>query len=267
MVLFLVGMLLLVLINARKLSNHVRENISLTVFLHDSLPDPEVARLQGSLKAEPYIRSVQLVTKEEAAAEFRDQLGEDFVQFLGYNPLRDNFDVRLVAEYANNDSLRIIKARLEKNPAVVEVYYHGSLVDVVNSNVRKIGLFLLCISVLLSIISVGLIHNSIRLFIYSRRFLIRSMQLVGATSSFIRKPFLVRALWDAAGGSALALAMLTGVIFLLEKNIPELIDLHDADTFMMIFLFVPVLGLFITLFSTFFAVRKYLRLQTEELYK
>ena len=267
LVLFMVGLLALVLINTRKVSNHVKENINLNVFISDSAAQSEISALQKQLDATEYVKGTQFVTKEQAAAEFKEELGEDFVNFLGYNPLRSSIDVKVNADYANADSLMKIEKLLMANPIVREVYYQKSLVNLVNENVRKIGLFLMVLSILLSIISIALINHSIRLYIYSKRFLIRTMQLVGATHGFIRKPFLSRAVFDGIMASIITWLMLAGVIFLLEKNIPELIELRDVDTFAVLFAVVPVLGMLITVGSTYFAMSKYLKLQTEELYK
>lgn len=267
LVLFMVGLLALVLINTRKVSNHVKENINLNVFISDSASQSEIAALQKQLDATEYVKGTQFVTKEQAAAEFKEELGEDFVNFLGYNPLRSSIDVKVNADYANADSLAKIEKQMMQSPIVREVYYQKSLVNLVNENVRKIGLFLMVLSILLSIISIALINHSIRLYIYSKRFLIRTMQLVGATHGFIRKPFLSRAVFDGIMASIITWLMLAGVIFLLEKNIPELIELRDVDTFAVLFAIVPVLGMLITVGSTYFAMGKYLKLQTEELYK
>jgi cell division transport system permease protein len=267
LVLFMVGLLALVLINTRKVSNHVKENINLNVFISDSASQAEIAALQKQLDATEYVKGTHFVTKEQAATEFKEELGEDFVSFLGYNPLRSSIDVKVNAAYANADSLQKIEKRMLANPIVREVFYQKSLVNLVNDNVRKIGLFLMIFSILLSIISIALINHSIRLYIYSKRFLIRTMQLVGATHGFIRKPFLSRAVFDGVMASVITWLMLAGVILLLEKNIPELIELRDVDTFAVLFAVVPVLGMMITVGSTYFAMSKYLKLQTEELYK
>jgi cell division transport system permease protein len=267
LVLFMVGLLALVLINTRKVSNHVKENINLNVFISDSATQAEVSALQKQLDATEYVKGTQFVTKEQAAAEFKEELGEDFVNFLGYNPLRSSIDVKVNAAYANADSLQKIERNMLANPIVREVFYQKSLVNLVNENVRKIGLFLMIFSILLSIISIALINHSIRLYIYSKRFLIRTMQLVGATHGFIRKPFLGRAVFDGLMASVITWLMLAGVIWLLEKNIPELIELRDVDTFAVLFAVVPVLGMLITVGSTYFAMSKYLKLQTEDLYK
>ena len=161
----------------------------------------------------------------------------------------------------------VLETRLRGNPIVTEVFYQRSLVNLVNENVRKIGLFLLIFSILLAVIPVALINNTIRLYIYSRRFVIKTMQLVGATSGFIRKPFLRIALFNGIAGSLLSIAFLAALIGILEKNIPEFIELQDVDTFAFLFIFLFTLGISIPFLSTYFAVRKYLKLESEKLYQ
>jgi cell division transport system permease protein len=267
LVLFVIGVLGMVLLNARKVSTHVKENIGFNIFLKDSAGEAEIKALQKSLDASAFVKSSRFVTKEEAAEAFKKELGEDFVGFLGYNPLRPSIDIKLQADYANNDSLVVLETRLRGNPIVTEVFYQRSLVNLVNENVRKIGLFLLIFSILLAVIPVALINNTIRLYIYSRRFVIKTMQLVGATSGFIRKPFLRIALFNGIAGSLLSIAFLAALIGILEKNIPEFIELQDVDTFAFLFIFLFTLGISIPFLSTYFAVRKYLKLESEKLYQ
>ncbi|MEY4110335.1 MAG: hypothetical protein RLZZ46_690 [Bacteroidota bacterium] len=266
LVLFVIGVLGMVLLNARKVSRHVKENIGFNIFLSDSAGDAEIRALQKTLDASAFVKSSRFVTKEEAAKEFQKELGEDFVGFLGYNPLRPSIDIKLKAEYANNDSLLILESRLRGNQIVREVFYQRSLVNLVNENVQKIGFFLLIFSVLLAVIPVALINNTIRLYIYSRRFLIKTMQLVGATPGFIRKPFMKIALINGFSGALLSVIFLSAMIGILEKNIPEFIELQDVDTFAVLFIFLFSLGICIPIVSTFFAVRKYLKPESEKLY-
>ena len=220
---------------------------------------------QKSLDASRYVKSTDFITKEEAAKILQQDLGEDFVEFLGYNPLLSSIDVHLKADYANVDSISNIETELLKNEEVKEVYYQKSLVDLVNKNVKTIGLVILIFSSLL-IICIALINNSIRLSIYSKRFLIKTMQLVGATQGFIRKPFIVRGVKHGVYGAFIAILLLSGVIYLMQKQIPELIELQDIDLFVTLFVFVIILGVFITFVSTLLAVRKYVRLKTDDLY-
>lgn len=267
LVLFVIGVLGMILLNARKVSNHVKENIGFNIFLKDSAGEAQIKALQKSLDASAFVKSSRLVTKEEAAETFKKELGEDFVGFLGYNPLRPSIDIKLEADYANNDSLVVLETRLRGNSIVTEVFYQRSLVNLVNENVRKIGIFLLIFSILLALIPVALINNTIRLYIYSRRFLIKTMQLVGATSGFIRRPFLKIALINGIAGSLLSISFIALMIGILEKNIPEFIELQDVDTFVVLFVFLITLGISIPCISTYFAVRKYLKQESEKLYQ
>jgi len=194
LVLFMLGLLGLIILHTKKLSDYVKENIGFSIIMKGDVKEAGIIQLQKILDATPYIKSTKYITKEEAGQEFEEELGEDFTAFLGYNPLLPTIEVRFKAEYANNDSLTIIKDKILANSNVKEVWYQESLVDVVNKNVRKIGIIILGFSALLLIIAVALINNTIRLSVYSRRFIIRSMQLVGATRGFISKPFILKGL-------------------------------------------------------------------------
>ena len=191
LVLFMLGLLGIIILNTRKLSDNVKENISFQVILNDNAKDVDVAKLQKGLDASPYVRSTEFVTKDEAAKRLQEDLGEDFINFLGYNPLLSSINVHLKAEYANADSLSWIEKDMLESKLVKEVVYQKSLINTVNENVRTIGIGVLVISSLLMIIALALINNTIRLSIYSKRFIIKTMQLVGATQGFIRRPFVL----------------------------------------------------------------------------
>lgn len=266
LVLFMLGLLGLILLHTKKLSDYVKENIGLTVVLKDSIREADINQFQKSLDAAHYVKSTEFVNKEQAAATLKQDLGEDFIQFLGYNPLLSSIDVHLKADFANSDSLRWIEKKITQNVNVKEIYYQKSLVDLVNENVKKIGLIILVFSSLLLVISIALINNSIRLSIYSKRFIIRTMQLVGATQGFIRKPFVFSGIRHGIYGALIAIALLIGIIYWAQSEIPELIVLQDVDLFASLFGIVLFLGIFITWICTYFAVRKYLRLKTDDLY-
>jgi cell division transport system permease protein len=262
----MLGLLGLILLHTKKLSDYVKENIGLTVVLKDSIREADINQFQKSLDAAHYVKSTEFVNKEQAAATLKQDLGEDFIQFLGYNPLLSSIDVHLKADFANSDSLRWIEKEITQNVNVKEIYYQKSLVDLVNENVKKIGLIILVFSSLLLVISIALINNSIRLSIYSKRFIIRTMQLVGATQGFIRKPFVFSGIRHGIYGALIAIALLIGIIYWAQSEIPELIVLQDVDLFASLFGIVLFLGIFITWICTYFAVRKYLRLKTDDLY-
>lgn len=266
LVLFMLGLLGLVILYTRQLSDYVKENIGFSIIINEDVKEAGIIRLQKILDASDYVKSTEYITKEQAAKDLSTDLGEDFIGFLGYNPLLPSIDVRFKAEYANNDSLAKIKKTILLNKEVKEVFYQESLVDVINSNVRKISLFILSFSGILLLISIALINNTIRLSVFSRRFLIKSMQLVGATEQFISKPFIIKGITNGLISAMVAIALLITVIFLAQNELPELISMRDIDLFLSLFLFVILLGFLISWLSNYFAVRKYLRIKADDLY-
>jgi cell division transport system permease protein len=266
LVLFMAGLLGLIVLHSKRLSDFVKENIGFSVIINENVKEAEVIQLKKTLDAATYVKSTEYITKEKAASDFTKELGEDFIKFLGYNPLLPSIDVRLKAEYANNASMEKIEKELLKNKNIKEVYYQKSLVDLVNQNVKRISFFILGFSLLLLIIAIALINNTIRLSVYSKRFLIRSMQLVGATQRFIRKPFIIRGISNGIVSAGVALAMLAMVIYFLNKQLPDLMSLQDIDMYLILAGFVILLGFILSFISTYFAVRKYLRIKTDNLY-
>lgn len=266
LVLFLLGIIGFLFLNAQRLSHHVKENLGFTILIKDNAREAEVRRLQKILSAAPYVRMVEYVDKEQAAQTLKEELGEDFVEFLGYNPLLSSIEVKLTAAWANSDSMARIEAEVMNYPQVKEVYYQKNLLHAVNENIRKITLVLALFSGLLLFISVALINNTIRLSVYARRFLIRTMQLVGATRGFIRKPFLLKSVLHGLAGATLAIILLSLLIYSLGKELEGVIGFSDVMLVGVLFLLVTIIGILITLVSTFFAVNKYLRLKTDQLY-
>ncbi len=266
LVLFMLGLLGMILLHAKKISDHVKENIGFSVILKESVKEVDIIRLQKTIDAMPYVKSTEFIDKDQAAKELQQDLGEDFIQFLGYNPLLSSIDVHLNADYANPDSISWIEKDLVKDPKIKEVFYQKSLVGLVNDNIRKISMVLLGFSILLLIISIALINNSIRLAIYSKRFLIRSMQLVGATQNFIRKPFMLKSMMHSIYSAILAIALLSVIIYMTQKELPELFELQDVKLFALLFVIVIALGILIAFICTLFAVGKYLRIKPEKLY-
>lgn len=262
LVLFTLGLLGLIILHANKLSNYVKENIGFSVIIKESVKEPDILEFQKKLDTESFVKSTEYITREQAAEDLTKDLGEDFVDFLGYNPLLASIDIRLNAEYANNDSLKVLEKKLLKNDRVKEVFYQKSLVDMVNSNIRKIALVILSFSAILLIISIALINNTIRLSVYSKRFIIKTMQLVGATRGFISKPFIFRSLLHGLVSSFIAIILLGVVLFFSQQALPELVDLQDIDLFLTLFGIVTILGLSITGLSTILAVSRYLHIKT-----
>lgn len=266
LVLFMLGMVGLVLLQAKKISDYVKENIGISIYLNEDVKEIDVKRLQKSLDAARFVKDTEYVNKETAAERLQEDIGEDFIDFLGVNPLYASIDVHLKAEYAHPDSVSWIEADLLENPKVKEVYYHKDLLTMVNENVQKISFLLTAFSALLLIVAIALINSTIRLSIYSKRFLIRSMQLVGATQSFIKKPFVFKGIVHGLYASIIALSLLAGVIFYAQKEVPEVFDFNDVELFASLFAIVLILGIVISWISTSLAVRKYLRLKTDQLY-
>jgi len=267
LVLLMLGILGLILVHAKNLSNYVKENIVLNIIVDEGAKEADVLQFQKELNANPAVKQTQYVNKELAAKNLTQDLGEDFVNFLGYNPLLSTVDVYLKADYANNKSIDALKANLSKNPVVKEVIYQSSLIDMVNKNINTIGLIVLGFAAILLVISIALINNTIRLAIFSQRFLIKSMQLVGATKNFIRKPFILLAMLHGLIASFIAIIILLGLLYYAQKEIPEIVILRNYTEFGFVLLFLVGTGILITALSTTFAVSKYLRLKIYDLYR
>lgn len=267
LVLLMLGMLGLILVHAKNLSNYVKENIVLNIIVDEGAKETEVLAFQKELNSAIEVKQTQYVNKEIAQHNLTKDLGEDFVNFLGYNPLLSTVDVYLKADYANNQSIDALKKKIEKNPIVKEVIYQSSLIDMVNKNINTIGLIVLSFAIVLLIIAVALINNTIRLAIFSQRFLIKSMQLVGATKNFIRKPFILIAALHGLIASLIAIIILLGILYYAQKEIPEILILRNYTEFGFVLIGMVALGIFIAAMSTLFAVSRYLRLKTYDLYR
>lgn len=266
LVLLMLGSLLLILINAGRLSDFVREKIGFTLVLHDDLKEVDIIRLQKILASTDYVKSTRFIDKETAARELTDELGEDFMGFLGYNPLFASIDVKLYAPYTKPDSLLLIEKKLLEYTQVKEVYYQKNLVAAINENVQKISIILLVISSLMTFIFISLINNTIRISIYSQRFTINAMQLVGASRSFVRKPFLIRGLSLGILGALISNLLLVFAVFTFRKELEGLINPGDVRVLGTVFILVIALGMAISYFSTYFAVNKFLRMKFDELF-
>ena len=268
LVLFLLGVFAMFMMHARKLSNHIKENIGFEIVMNSNVKEANILRLQKELDAMPAVKSTEYITKEEAIARLSEDLGEDFLQWLGNeaNPLLPSIDVRFHSAYANNDSIALVEALLLDNPDVKEVYYQKSLVDLINHNINKIATVLMVVSALLLLIAIALIRNTIRLSIYAKRFLVRSMQLVGATESFIRRPFLRSGVLQGFLGGVLADIFLGLILYGVSKRLPDLTLIQDTTAIVGIFVGVIVLGVVIAWLSTRAALDKFLNANLEKLY-
>jgi cell division transport system permease protein len=267
LVLFMLGSLGLIMLNAQKLSDHVRENIRFQVYLNDNAKEVDVAKLKKSIDAAPYTKGAVLKTKEEAAKELQEELGEDFIGFLdGVNPIPATIDLRLEADYTDTDSITWIVDRIQANPIVREVAYSPDMITKVNENMRLIGMVILGFSLLLLLIAIALINNTIRLAMYSKRFIIRSMQLVGATRGFIQRPFLWQGILQGVFAGLIAMGMLLALLYALRTEIPEFLQFQDMVIFAKLFGLTVLLGILIAFISTFFAVNRYIRMKLDDLY-
>uniref|UniRef100_UPI0032171059 cell division protein FtsX n=1 Tax=uncultured Draconibacterium sp. TaxID=1573823 RepID=UPI0032171059 len=266
LVLILLGILSLILINARQLSEYVREKIGFTLVLKDDLKEVEIIRLQKVLNASNFVKSTRFIDKKTAAQELTEELGEDFIGFLGYNPLFASLDVKLYAPYTTTDSLQLLEQQFLAYPQVSEVYYQRDLVSLINKNVRKISILLITISALLTFIFFGLINNTIRILIYSQRFTINTMQMVGASKNFIRSPFLRRSIFLGLYGAFIANIILVTGVYTYKKELQGLISNNDLTTTLLVAIIVFVLGFVISFLSTWFAINKFLRLKFDELF-
>ncbi len=266
LVLFMLGLLGLVVLNASKLSNHIKENIGFQVILKDTATSAQVDALQQEISASAFAKSVTHTTKEQAAEKLKADLGEDFVSFLGYNPLLSSLDVKLNADYANADTLMGIEKNLLQKSYVKEVVYHKDMIKQVNENAKVVSLYILIFSGLLLMVAIALINNTIRLSIYSQRFLIRTMYLVGATRTFISKPFIFKGIRQGVIAGILAGALLAGFLVVSTNYIPDLLQLQDENMLALLFGGIVLLGIFISSISAMFSVMRYLRLKTSDLY-
>ncbi|PIQ16007.1 MAG: cell division protein FtsX, partial [Flavobacteriales bacterium CG18_big_fil_WC_8_21_14_2_50_32_9] len=266
LVLFMLGILGLILLNTQQISNHVKENIGFSIILKGEIKDVDINQIKKTLDAETYVKATHFIHPDSAAAELQRDLGEDFISFLGYNPLLPSIDVKLNADYANTDSLSIIEADLLNNPNIKEVIYQKDLVSLVNQNVKKISFYMLAFSGLLLFIATALINNTIRLSIYSKRFLIKTMQLVGARHSFIRRPFVLQGIGNGIVSAFIAIGLIVTILYYLQKQYPQLIDFKNIELYGALFLIIIVIGIIISWISTNLAVSKYLRMESGDLY-
>jgi len=266
LVLFMLGLLGLLVMNAHKLADYVKENIGFSVILKENTRDADIMQLQKYLDASVFVKETRFIPPEEAARELIQELGEDFIEILGSNPLLGSIDIRLFASYANPDSIAKIEEAFLKYPQVREVYYQESLVHLVNENIRKISLVILVFSLFLFVISIALFNNTVRLMVYSKRFIIKTMQLVGATRGYIRRPFMIKGLLHGFLGAILAILFLLGVVEVARRQMPEMVTFTDSQILGTLALMVLLLGVVLAWLSTTLAVNKYLRIDKDSLY-
>lgn len=262
----MLGLLGLLIIHAKKLSDYAKENIGFSIMIKEDVKEEGIRNFQQKLNLQTFVKSTRYVTREEAATELKKELGEDFIGFLGYNPLLPVIDLRLRADYADMENVEKIEKNLLSQPEVKEVFYQKSLVELVNQNIRTISFVILGISVLLLLISMALINNTIHLSVYSHRFTIRTMQLVGATRRFIRRPFIARGILSGFFAGIIATGLLAGIMALVIQEVPEILSIFDPFIYGILGAGILLLGIIITWFSSWIAVRKYLKMKVDDLY-
>lgn len=266
LVLFLLGILGLLVLNTKKMADRSKEQITISIFLKENAKEVEVAQLQKTLAMSDYAKSAVYVSKEEAAKQHSEDIGEDFIDYLGYNPLKNSIDVNLKADFVTAEKVTEIAETLSEKSYVDEVSYDKVLVDMVAKSVNKISFWILTASAIFTLIAVLLINSSIRLSIYSKRFVIKTMQMVGATKTFIRKPFIWQNIKLGMLGALLALIAIGGVLYYVNTNFQDLGLLDEPYIIVSLLLGVFVLGIIISLASTYFATQRFLNLRTDELY-
>ena len=267
LVLFMVGLLALLFLDARKISDYVKEHIQLSVFMNDNVDSVEVSALQNLLENSPFVKSARFISKQQALDSLKKVLGEDAVSMVESNPLPASIDIMLHAEYAHPDSMQKIATAIQTNKIVREVSYQQSQVEKMNNNFRTAALVMLLFCALLFVIAIALINNTVRLSMYSRRFLIKSMQLVGATKGFIRKPFIRLSAIHGLYSGIIACFLLGGLLLLIQNNFPDLIQMLDVKEIALLFAAIILFGIFMAAVSSLFAVNRYLNLKVDDLYK
>jgi cell division transport system permease protein len=266
LVLFLLGLLGLFIINSKRLSDNFKEDIVMTVFFKNEANDTIFKAFETEMKSGKFAKDFNFVSKERAAKEHEKTLGENFTEFLGANPLYNSYDIHLKADYVTNKSFSKMESEIRKNPMVADVVYDKQLITLVNDNVNRISMWVLIISGIFAFISILLINSSLRLSIYANRFIIKTMQMVGATKAFIRKPFVTRSIILGIIGSVLAILALIGVLVYISTNYPALDIFKDNLLTILVLLGVLVLGVLITWIGTHFATQRFLNLRTDDLY-
>ena len=266
LVLLLLGLVVFFVLAAHNLSVYVKENINFSVLISDDMKESDILKLQKKLDKEVFVKQTEYISKKQALREQTEAMGTDPQEFLGYNPFTASIEIKLHSDYANSDSIAKIEKLIKKNTNIQEVLYQKDLIDAVNDNIRNISLLLLGLAVILTFISFALINNTIRLAIYSKRFLIHTMKLVGASWSFIRRPFLRRNLWIGVLAGVIADGILWAAAYWLVSYEPELIRVITPDVMVLVSVSVLVFGVLITWLCALLSINKYLRMKASTLY-
>lgn len=266
LVLFLLGLLGLLVLNSKKVADYFKEQIAITVFLKDTAKEVEITQLKQSLALAEYTKSATFVSKEDAAKEHQETLGENFIEYLGENPLQNSIDVYILADYVTPAKMEEITNELKSKYFVDDVIYDKPLIAQLTENVKRISFWVLVVSGIFTFIAVLLINSSIRLSIYAKRFTIKTMQMVGATKKFIRKPFVWKSVRLGIVGAIVAMIGMGVVLYYLNESFPQLQLLGDPLLLAVLFIFIFLMGVLITWISTFIATQRFLNLRTDDLY-
>ena len=266
MVLLLLGLVMFSVLCAHNLSTYVKENIIFSIVISDDMKENDILALQRQLDAKPFVRTSAYISKKQALKEYTEAMGTDPQEFLGHNPFTASLQIKLNSDYANTDSLAIIEKQIKGNTNIQDVIYQRDLIDAVNDNIARISLLLLALAAVLTLISFALINNTIRLTIYSKRFLIHTMKLVGATGAFIRKPFLMQGAVTGLIAAILAMGLLSGILFVLRTEISQLLSIESMNALLVSFIVMLISGVAITTFATYLSVTRYLRLRIDDMY-
>ena len=266
LVLLLLGLVVFFVLAANNLSVYVRENINFSVLIRDDMKETDILKLQKRLNNEPFVKETEYISKKQALKEQTEAMGTDPQEFLGYNPFTASIEIKLHSDYANSDSIAKIEKLIKRNTNIQDVLYQKDLIDAVNENIRNISLVLLALAVMLTFISFALINNTIRLAIYSKRFLIHTMKLVGASWGFIRRPFLKRNIWSGVLAAFIADTILMGAAYWLVSYEPELIRVITPEVMLLVSGAVLVFGVVITFLCAYLSINKYLRMKASTLY-
>ena len=266
LVLLLLGLVVFFVLAANNLSVYVRENINFSVLISDDMKETDILKLQKRLNNEPFVKETEYISKKQALKEQTEAMGTDPQEFLGYNPFTASIEIKLHSDYANSDSIAKIEKLIKRNTNIQDVLYQKDLIDAVNENIRNISLVLLALAVMLTFISFALINNTIRLAIYSKRFLIHTMKLVGASWGFIRRPFLKRNIWSGVLAAFIADTILMGAAYWMVSYEPELIRVITPEVMLLVSGAVLVFGVVITFLCAYLSINKYLRMKASTLY-
>ena len=266
MVLVLLGLVVFFVLAAHNLSIYVRENINFSVIISDDMKEADILKLQKKFDAESFVKETEYISKKKALEEQTEAMGTDPEEFLGYNPFPEAIEIKLKSEYANADSIAVIEKSIKRNTNIQDILYQRELIDMVNDNIRNISLVLLALAIVLTFISFALINNTIRLTIYSKRFLIHTMKLVGASWSFIRKPFLIRNVWSGVFAGLLADIILLGGAYWLLRYEPDLIEIVTPEVVLIVLVSVIGFGILISFICAYLSINKFLKMRATELH-